>query len=484
MIGKLKKRFIILAMVSLAALLTVIVAGMNIANYQKVVNDADNRLEVLEDGAGRILGGAGQPGAGMPVPAGDPEDMDIDDGDYPDDPKDIDYDDLTDDWNDIFDDMDMDEVLGPGKSGGPYMTRDEAEESRFFMVVIDEDGKVLQTNIDRISSVDASEAEAMAQKALASGKEEGFEGDFRFSVDDDGPGYVITFLDCGRTLESFRSFLMASIVASLAGLLLIFFVILYFAGRIVRPVAESYEKQKRFITDAGHEIKTPLAIIKANIDLMDMELDSKRIDRAELRDDLKDINDQVDRLTDLTNDLVYLSRMEESENSLVMTDLPLSDIVEETAESFEPLAWDSGKAIAADIEPDISVKGSRKEIEKLLSILLENALKYSVPPRSISLGELEDGMPVLPEIDLILKKEGRNAVLEVRNETESELSNEQLSHVFERFYRTDSSRNSETGGHGIGLSVAAAIVNAHGGKITARTSTGHDFMVTVSLPMQ
>ena len=364
------------------------------------------------------------------------------------------------------------------------MTRDEAEESRFFVVALSEDGTVQKMNIERIASIDSAEAEEYAKKAFASGEEAGFIKDFRYSVDNDGSSIRITFLDCGRVLGSFRDFLRASILMSLIGLLAVFFVILYFAGRIVRPVAESYEKQKRFITDAGHEIKTPLAIIKANIDLMDMELDKKRIDRSELRENLGDIDDQVDRLTGLTNDLVYLSRMEEADSTLVMTEVPLSDIVAETAASFEPLAEEQGKAIAADIEPMISVQGSTKELEKLLSIILDNAIKYSVPPRVIDCGEDEDGMPVPPVIDVALRREGKDAVIEVRNETEAELTNEQLSHVFERFYRMDSSRNSQTGGHGIGLSMANAIVNAHGGRISARTGSGHDFIVTAAIPLQ
>ena len=207
---------------------------------------------------------------------------------------------------------------------------------------------------------------------------------------------------------------------------------------------------------------------------MDMELDAKKVDRNELKENLGDINDQVDRLAGLTNDLVYLSRMEEDGNTLVMTEVPLSDIVSETVESFEALAKEQGKAIRADIEPMISVQGSTKELEKLLSIILENAVKYS--PAS-------DAEEDSPDIRLSLRKEGRNAVLEVSNETEGELSNESLSHVFERFYRMDSSRSSQTGGHGIGLSMASAIVNAHGGKISAHTATGRDFIVTASLPL-
>ena len=449
MIDKLKRRFIILAMASLAILLAVIVAGMNIINYEKVVSDADERIEVIEENYGMFLG---VPGDAF-MPQGDMIDHDDEDADEDRDP------------DDIFD-RDDGPFFGRDGEKGPFMTRDEAEESRFFIATVGMDGDVQQVNVDRISSVDEAEARSYAKEALSSGKDEGFVGEFRYSIEDDGPGMRITFLDCGRVLESFRDFLRYSILMSLAGLAVMFCVITFFAGRIVRPVAESYEKQKRFITDAGHEIKTPLAIIKANIDLMDMELDKKRVDKAELKENLGDINGQVDRLTDLTNDLVYLSRMEEGD-SLVMSEVPLSDIVSETADSFGPLAEEQGKTIKAEIEPMISVKGSTKELEKLLSIILENAIKYSSDP----------------QIDISLKKDGKNAVLEVRNLTDGELANESLSHVFDRFYRMDSSRNSATGGHGIGLSMASAIVNAHGGKISAHTSDGHDFIVTASLPL-
>ena len=449
MISKLKRRFIILAMAALAILLAVIVAGMNIINYEKVVSDADERIEVIEENYDRFLNVPG----GSFMPQGD-----VIEQDDMDDDEDFDPDDMFDREDEPF--------FGRGGEKGPFMTRDEAEESRFFIATAGQDGEIQQVNVDRISSVDETEARSYAKEALSSGKDEGFVGEFRYSVENDGPGMRITFLDCGRVLESFRDFLRYSILMSLAGLAVMFGVITFFAGRIVRPVAESYEKQKRFITDAGHEIKTPLAIIKANIDLMDMELDKKRVDKAELKENLGDINSQVDRLTDLTNDLVYLSRMEEGD-SLVMTEVPLSDIVSETAASFGPLAEEQGKTIEAKIESMISVQGSTKELEKLLSIVLENAVKYSSDPK----------------IGVSLKKEGKNAVLEIRNQTDGELTNEMLSHVFERFYRTDSSRNSATGGHGIGLSMASAIVKAHGGKISAHTSTGHDFIVTATLPL-
>ena len=165
--------------------------------------------------------------------------------------------------------------------------------------------------------------------------------------------------------------------------------------------------------------------------------------------------------------------MEEAEHTLVMTEVPLSDIVSESISAFEPLAREQGRTIKSDVAPGITVKGSTKELEKLMSIILENAVKYSASA---------EGSEEPPQIDAALRKEGRSAVIEVRNLTGSEQTNETLSHVFERFYRTDGSRNSQTGGHGIGLSMASAIVNLHGGKISARTSNGHDFIVTATLP--
>jgi len=202
------------------------------------------------------------------------------------------------------------------------------------------------------------------------------------------------------------------------------------------------------------------------MDIDEIESASKSENTESLKGSLGDIGDQVDRLTDLTNDLVYLSRMEEG-SDLVMSELPLSDLVSETTSSFEALARDNGKAIETNIEPMLTATGSTKELEKLVSILLENAVKYSDASEPIKVN---------------LKKDGRNNILEIANRTSEKLDSESLPHVFERFYRTDESRNSATGGHGIGLSMASAIVSAHKGRIAARTTDGYDFIVTAVLP--
>ena len=477
MITKLKKKFIALAMVSLVLLLTIIVAGMNILNYNTVISNADDKLTALSEYGGRfpfddddifgpgLIGGHG--GFGL----------------------------FDDDWFDAddLDDDDDDSTSKPGfpgfGRGNPYMSRDEAEESRYFSVLVNGDGTVVVIDTDRIYAVDDSQAAEYAQTAIKRGKDKGFIGEYRYVLAPVGNFKRVTFLDCSTSLAAFRRFLYSSIAVSLVGLLVIFAIIWYFAGRIVKPVAESYEKQKQFITDAGHEIKTPLAIIKANIDLMNMEIDGAEIagpDADELKESLGDIDDQVDRLTGLTNDLVYLSRMEEAGNTLVMTDVPLSELTSGMVDSFIPLAAEKGKMINGEIENDISVKGSRSELEKLLSILMENAVKYGAARDGAGAAEgagEDDAEPEIPQIDVSLRRDGRNAVLELKNDVEGELTNESLSHVFERFYRTDSSRNSQTGGHGIGLSMANAIVSAHKGRIAARTTDGHDFIVTASLPI-
>ncbi len=471
MIKKLKRRFIALAMASLVVLMTVIVAGMNIINYNTVIREADDKLAALSVNGGMLPFMQNDSFGGMQDDsdwAGPQPDSEISDDAFDDDDRDSWIDD--DDYDDI-DASTREGLMGYGR-GKPFSSRDEAEETRFFSVLLNAEESVVRANTDRIYAVDDSAAAEYAVEALKSGGESGWVDEYRYAVTDEGTMTRITFLDCSTSLAQFRQFLRASIIMSLAGLLIIFGFICYFAGRIVKPVAESYDKQKRFITDAGHEIKTPLAIIKANIDVMRMDLEdieaAGKTDASDsLSESLGDIDSQVDRLTSLTNDLVYLSRMEEAGNALTMTEIPVSDIVAETADSFEALAVERKKTLSIDVTPMLTMQGSSKEIEKLVSILTENALKYS---------------PEGDEVKVSLRKEGKTIVLEVRNKAVDPLSDEDLAHVFDRFYRSDKSRNSASGGHGIGLSMASAIVTAHGGKIRARSGDGSEFIVTATMP--
>lgn len=407
MIKRLKIKFICLAMTSLFILLAVVVAGMNVINYHSVVTGADETLMFLTQNKG-----------GFPQP----ED---------------------------------------GRGGTPSrMSPETPYESRYFSVLLNESGTVIQTDTSKITSVDAGSAKEYAEAVMDSPDERGFVGRFRYVRHVEGSEIRITFLDCGRTLDSFYDFLRVSIGMALLGFIVIFFVIVFFAGRILRPVAESYEKQKRFITDAGHEIKTPLTIINANVDILEMDMEDHEC--------LQDIRQQTERLTLLTNELVYLARMEEAEDHLQKIELPVSDIVYETVISFKALAQIQEKELVCDIQPMLSMKGDHKAIRQLISLLMDNALKYSPQGSTIAVN---------------FAKQGRMCRLDISNITESPVDNTDITRVFDRFYRADHSRNSETGGHGIGLSAAKAIVTAHGGKIQAWMQEGTIFHITVTFPV-
>ena len=407
MIRKLRFKFILLTMSVLLAVLVVIIGGINMANYANVVNNADTVLSLLSENHGH----------------------------FP---------------NLSFFSHRLRKDLSPEL---PF-------ESRFFSVLLDENWMSLQTETGNIAAVDVESAIAMAQTAAAKKSGTGFLGDYRYQKVQEGTRVRIIFLDCGRSLESFRTFLFASILISLCGFLVVLAVVTLLSGRIMRPFAESYEKQKRFITDAGHDLKTPLTIIGADVDILAM-------DQGE-NEWLSDIQKQVKQLTGLTNDLVFLSRMEEADTPMQKLPFPLSDVVSETAASFQALAQAQGKTFTTRISPMLTLEGDEKAIAQLVRLLLDNALKYSPEGGSVS---------------LTLEKTGRQCRLSVSNTTDNPLPLDNLKALFERFYRADPSRNSQTGGHGIGLSVAKAIVTAHGGKIQATSEDGHSLCITAFLPM-
>ncbi len=408
MIRKLKTKFIVLAMTALFALLAVIVAGMNWINYHSVVRDADMLLSILSQNKGAF------PDFGS----------------------------------------------GPNHPLPPNMSPETPYESRYFSVFLNASGDVVNTETSKIASVDSETAAEYAQTVMERQNGQGFIQEYRYVLRSELNGCRITFLDCGRDLAAFRNFLLASCGMAFIGYVVVFFVIFFFAGRIIRPIAESYEKQKQFITDAGHEIKTPLTIINANVDILEMELGEN--------ESLTDIQQQTERLKSLTNDLVMLARMEEAGNTMPKIEFPVSEVVAEAARPFRALAIQQGKEFVCSIQPMLSFNGNDKAIQQLVSILLDNALKYS---------------PSGGTIALHMERQNKTLSLSVFNTAATEIARESLSRVFDRFYRTDASRNSETGGHGIGLSIAKAIVTAHGGKIQAWTQDGRSFQITATFPL-
>lgn len=403
-------------MLSLALLMIVMVTGMNFLNYHSSVQEIDMVLELLSDNKGRF-----------PID----EDKPALDGD----------------------------IGGERGERLPHgMSPEIPYESRYFTVELNEKAQIINVDLSRISAVDREEAKEYAWEALEEGGR-GFVDSYRFECvsEPDGSTRVI-FLDSGRKIDALRSFFFSSVLVAVIGYLLICAVAVFVAGRIIRPVADSYEKQKRFITDAGHEIKTPLSIINANLDLM--ELDGYQ------SESLDEIGKQTKRLAKLTEDLVYLAKMEERGRNDLAADFSLSEMVEEAAESFGVLAESRGRSLRAVIAPAVGLHGNDGAIYQLINILLDNAIKYS-----------PDGSQIL----LSLEKKGRTALLKVVNATATPMAKDELPQIFERFYRTDTSRNSETGGHGIGLSIAKAIVDAHGGRIYATLTADGALQISAEL---
>lgn len=432
MIKKLRKKLVAVAMLSLFIVLFIIIGTVNVLNYTRMVDDANRTLNILKENNGSF-----------PRP---------------------------------------DMSHGHGEEMFKGMSPEAPYESRYFSVMMDDNGNVSTIDTGKIAGTDTDEAAEYAVKALASGKTEGFMGQYRFALKETDSGSLIIFLYCGRGLSNFRSVLFISVAISLAGMLAVFLLLVFFSGRIVKPVSESYDKQKRFITDAGHELKTPLTIIDADAELVELECGESEW--------LDDIRKQTKRLTSLTNDLIYLAKMEEGQKNTVKIEFPLSDVVEETAESFRARAINDNKKLELDIQPGLSYIGDEKAVRQLVSILVDNAVKYADSEGNIrvKLSSIAGKQNMIPNKKssveskqaVLLKQSAvsRTIKLEVYNTCEH-IEAESVKHLFDRFYRAEQSHNSQTGGYGIGLSVAKAVVEAHGGKISARTDDGKSLGITV-----
>lgn len=407
MIKKLRIKLIAASMMSLLIVLLVIEGIVGVINYKKMVRDADRILAVLGENSGRF-----------------PHEFPID-----------------------------------KKGGRRFMSAEIPYESRYFSVLLNEQGNVIFTDTQKTVTIDFADAQAYALEVWEEQSERGFLHRYRYLCCPYGGETRVIFLDCRRQLDTFQSLLVTAVSVSVVGLLSVFVLLIYLSSRIVKPFSDNYEKQKRFITDAGHELKTPLTIIDADTEVLEMDFGENEW--------LKDIQGQTKRLADLTNAMVTLSRMEEGQNKEMEIEFPLSDVVEEVFHTFQAPAKIQEKVLTGVITPMLSMKGDEKAIRSLMTILLDNAMKYSD----------EKG-----RVAVTLERQRNRIRLSVFNTTEH-ISKEQINHLFDRFYRTDDSRNSRTGGYGLGLSIAAATVASHRGKIIAETEDEKSLQITVVFPL-
>ncbi|GHU80258.1 histidine kinase [Clostridia bacterium] len=275
----------------------------------------------------------------------------------------------------------------------------------------------------------------------------------RFSDIPDGKNYSrIVFLDITNGSNILRTLMITLVPVGLGVLFVLFWVSYRFAVRAVRPIEENYNRQKQFIADASHELRTPLAVISANVDAVtasgDETVDSQKEWFDYIRTELK-------RTGKLVDDLLYLAKSENirSESSLPFN---LSAACETVCASMEAVLYDGGKSLKTDIAENVTVVADSEKLAGVLYILLDNAGKYTP----------EDG-----HISVTLTRESDKAVLRVMNSGEG-IAKPDLPKIFDRFYRTDASRSTETGGSGLGLSIAKTIIENSGGTITAESVNG------------
>lgn len=349
----------------------------------------------------------------------------------------------------------------PGSSPGFVykMTAETRFETRFFTIRAFFDGSDMEVDTGFIAAVSVDEAKQYAQSVLSGSRTTGYMGVYKYLAVEKPYGTLVIFLDRHLQIQTIFSFFWTSFFVAILSLMVMFALVSVLSKRAIKPVVESIEKQKQFITDAGHEIKTPLAIISANTEVLELSHGASEW--------TKSIRKQTARLDDLVKYLLTLSKMEEEKIHLTFASFSISDLVREEAVSFETLAESQAKHFEQNIQPGLTLHGDEGGMRQVVSILMDNAIKYAGSQGKIKVS---------------LRRQGQLALLEVRN-TADPLPEGDLNRLFDRFFRADASRSRESGGYGLGLPIAKAIVQAHKGKIVARRESNSWLCFSVSLTL-
>ena len=338
-------------------------------------------------------------------------------------------------------------------TGGP----EEEFTTRFFVVHCDEEGNLNVLGNDYIFSVDEELAEQYTKSILDRRKQFGYYKDYRFRVEQEEDGLTVVFLNVAEALKFRKTLLLVSILIGLISLAAVFVLVIAFSRPAIRPYIKNIERQKQFITDAGHELKTPITTIATSADIAAMEHEDDEW--------IANIQRQTVRLSHLVNDLIALSRLDEEVPYPDKAEFSLSEAAWEIAEPVDALAKAKGIHYTRRIEERLTLFGDRDSVQQMLSLLLENALKYTDRGGEIRLH--------------IYHSRGKNCI-EVYNTCDIR-GIDNLDRLFDRFYRPDDSRSRGTGGAGIGLSIARAVAENHNGRISASTEDHRSILFTVIL---
>ena len=328
------------------------------------------------------------------------------------------------------------------------ITIDTIYQYRYFSVVYNEDKTLYSSNLDHLSNLSKEQALSYANKVIKNSRSSGVFKvgsqfySYQITQDSNTKRYLLVVLDSTNYLESRNDFFWLSIQLCFYSFIFFVLVVYGFSNFAIRPYIKNYENQKRFITNAGHELKTPLAIISANTELQELMTGENEWTES--------TKDQVKRLSNLINQMVVLARLEEQPD-VTLVDVNFSEVVKKVAGNFKSVIEKAGKKYEIKLQEDIHVKATEDELYELVSILIDNACKYCD----------EDGQIF---VTLTKAKRGKRARLTVAN-SYADGKNVDYSRFFDRFYREDESHNQKQPGYGIGLSMAESLVRIFKGRI-------------------
>lgn len=408
MVRMLRRKFIMIAMVSFAVFLMLLSVGFVTANYFSMESAADSVLAMLLNGP----------------PA-------------PDSPQ---------------------TASPPMNAFGYQLENPDSLALRTFVVTLSAEGEITALNDGFGWTVNEADAAALAQSAAGTGRTSGKIGSYKFLRQADGADERIAFVDITIQAQMLLHSLAPIAMVGAAGFLLMFLIVLLVSGRAIRPIAENLEKQQRFIADAGHEIKTPLAIIQSNADAMALCIGENKW--------LNNIRTQITRLDGLTRDLLTMAS--DSSTPLQLSDVDLSALFMDCLMAHDELFQSHLLTVCREIVPAVIVGGNQESLLRLADILTDNAIRYAKPESSVHVS---------------LCAAGKRAVLEMTNVCSS-LPQVCPDRLFDRFYRADEARTQKIGGYGIGLSIARSIVQRHHGSIHAFFDDAQTIRFHAEIPLK
>ncbi len=315
--------------------------------------------------------------------------------------------------------------------------------TRYFYVRFDKDKRIIETYMEKIVSVNEGDAQRMAEMAMDSNKHSDYDANFRYMVSEKDYGYLVVFLDATKEIKNFDNSTLKAQAIIIIGWIITLIITTVLSEKALGPIAENIEKQKKFVANAGHDLKTPVAVILADCEVLEMTM----------TDDIEwvqSIENQAKRLDKLVKNLLRLANYDVKKEKLSMTNFSITKDINDEIEEFKALSKD--RKIEFDDSNDVTMHANEDSIKQVLTILFDNAIKYTE----------DDGHIVIKAY-----KQGRQTRVDISNPYNgSDEDKQKIGKLFERFYRGDPSRNNAKEGYGIGLSMAKSIIESNRGKIS------------------